>query len=384
MDPLTDRRPSCLVAADRHPGRHSADGPWLPTPRGPFSATILSALERPPGSLGAAPPVVGLDALADEDLQLALYCCYELHYRGFAGVDAEWEWDPILLGFRAELEGAFLDRLREEIGPTRPAGDVRDALVGLIAGASGPSLSTFMAESGTLEQLREFCIHRSAYQLKEADPHTFAIPRLTGEAKAAIVEIQYDEYGCGRVWDMHSSLFTATMTALGLDPTYGGYLDRLPAATLATVNLVSLFALHRRWRGALVGHLAVFEMTSVGPMARYSQALACLGVGSEGRRFYEVHVTADARHATIALDRMVAGLSASDRRLDADLLFGAAAVLLIEDRFARHLLEAWTAGRTSLTAAPGAGASRSVPEADGSQSSPFPVVGPDGLEAAAT
>jgi hypothetical protein len=37
----------------------------------------------------------------------------------------------------------------------------------------------------------------------------------------------------------------------------------------------------RRWRTALVGHLAVFEMTSVEPMERYRRALAC----SEGRRF---------------------------------------------------------------------------------------------------
>jgi hypothetical protein len=30
------------------------------------------------------------------------------------------------------------------------------------------------------------------------------------------------------------------------------------------------------------------------------------------------------------------------------VLFGAAAVLLIEDRFARHLLDAWHAGQSSL------------------------------------
>jgi Iron-containing redox enzyme len=55
-----------------------------------------------------------------------------------------------------------------------------------------------VADRGTLAQLREFAIHRSAYQLKEADPHTWAIPRLTGAVKAAMVEIQADEYGDGR------------------------------------------------------------------------------------------------------------------------------------------------------------------------------------------
>lgn len=351
MAVLTDR---LLDDSWQHHARDGQQwcGPCRPTPRGPLSAAVLSALQQWPGSLGSTPPVTGIDALADDDLQLALYCCYELHYRGFAGADAGWEWDPALLGFRAELERAFLDRLHGEIGP---AGQrlvaVGAALLELVGDASGPSLSTFLLEAGTLDQFREFCVHRSAYQLKEADPHTFAIPRLAGEAKAAMVEIQHDEYGSGRSDDMHSVLFAATMTALGLDPTYGAYIDRLPGATLATVNLASMFGLHRRWRAALVGHLAVFEMTSVEPMGRYSRALARLDIGPEGRRFYDVHVAADARHGVIALDRMVAGLIETEPHLGADLLFGAAALLLVEARFARHLLDAWSTQHSSLKSA---------------------------------
>ena len=282
-------------------GRDSLPGPPRPEPRGPLSTAVLLALQQPSGSLIQIPSVVGIDALADDDLQLALYLCYELHYRGLVGADPGWEWDPGLLGLRAVLERAFLDRLHEEIGPL----DLSVAMFEvpwseLIVGESGPSLSTFLLESGTLGQLREFCVHRSAYQLKEADPHTFAIPRLCGDAKAAMVEIQHDEYGNGDGDEMHSTLFAATMTALHLDPVYGVYVDRLPGTTLATVNLASMFGLHRRWRAALVGHLAVFEMTSVEPMGRYSRALARMGIGPEGRRFYDVHVAADARHGIIA------------------------------------------------------------------------------------
>jgi hypothetical protein len=279
---------------------------------------------------------------------LALYLCYEVHYR--AVTDAGWEWDPGLLTFRAELERAFEERLRDEVVVNRPrlAFDVISALEELIRAPSGPSLSAYLLETGTLDQLREFCMHRSAYQLKEADPHTFGIPRLTGEAKAAMVEIQYEEYGSGDAASMHSHLFGNTMNALGLDASYGSYVEVLPGVTLATVNLVSMFALHRRWLAALVGHLAVFEMTSVEPMGRYSNALARFGIGPEGRRFYDVHVTADERHAMIARDRMVAGLIRAEPELGPDLLFGAAAILMLEQRFASHLLGAWTDSRSSL------------------------------------
>jgi hypothetical protein len=138
------------------------------------------------------------------------------------------------------------------------------------------------------------------------------------------------------------------MTALELDPSYGAYVDRLPGVTLATVNLVSMFGLHWRWRAALVGHLAVFEMTSVEPMRRYSQALNRFGIGPEGRRFYDVHVQIDSQHAVIARDRMVAGLIAAEPELGPDLLFGAAAVLLLEQRFVDYLLDAWTDEHSSL------------------------------------
>lgn len=48
-------------------------------------------------------------------------------------------------------------------------------------------------------------MHRSAYQLKKADHHTFAIP------KVAMVKIQYDEYGSGQAGTMHAELFAAAM-----------------------------------------------------------------------------------------------------------------------------------------------------------------------------
>jgi len=324
------------------------DWPQLPWARGPLSASVISALQGAPGTLGPTPPVSGIDALSDDDFALALYLCYEVHYR--AVTDAGWEWDPGLLTFRAELERAFEDRLRDEVEVIQPRFpfEVVSALEELIRAPSGPSLSKYLLESGTLDQLREFCMHRSAYQLKEADPHTFCIPRLTGEAKAAMVEIQYEEYGSGDAAEMHSVLFAKTMNALGLDSSIGSYVEVLPGTTLATVNLVSMFALHQRWRAALVGHLAVFEMTSVEPMGRYSNALARFGIGPEGRRFYDVHVIADERHALIARDRMVAGLIRVEPGLGPDLLFGAAAILMLEQRFATHLLDAWADNRSSL------------------------------------
>lgn len=324
-------------------------GPRLPQPRGPLSEHLLEHLVGAPRQLGP-PPSGEEDPLWGDDAQLALYCCYELHYRSFTGVDDGWEWEPSLLALRRCMEAAFERRLRDELGASPPNGDVETAVRRAIAGGAGPSVSAYLEEQGTLDEIREFVVHRSAYQLKEADPHTWAIPRLGGEPKAAVLEIQLDEYGQGVEADMHSTLFADSMDELGLDTSYGAYLHLLPGTTLATTNVISFFGLHRRLRGALVGHLAAFEATSVTPMGRYRDALARLGFGARAQRFYDVHVDADAHHQVVGLRAMAGGLARQEPGLATDVVFGARAMMLMEQRFASHLVKSWQAGRTSLLA----------------------------------
>lgn len=169
-----------------------------------------------------------------------------------------------------------------------------------------------------------------------------------GRAKAAIVSLQADEYGNGTPGRSHAELFAVTMAALDLDPTPGAYIDQVPGVTLATDNLVTIFGVHRRWRGALAGHLAAFEMTSVTPMSRYAATLRRLDVAAEGVEFYDAHVVADVDHARIAADDLIGGLVESDPVAAADIAFGTAALMEVEARFSRHVLAAWAQDRTSL------------------------------------
>jgi hypothetical protein len=295
------------------------------------------------------------DPLADDDLHLALYVLYELHYRGFAEVDDRWEWDPGALALRARLEEIFEDGLQAALaGWTAPEADARtmDLALRAIADADdGPSLSRHLERAGTLEQFHEFLMHRSAYQLKEADPHSWALPRLWGRPKAAMVEVQADEYGGGDPVRIHARLFADTLEAVGLDSTYGAHLDRLPGVTLATVNLMSYFGLHRRHRGRIVGHLALFEMTSSIPNRRYATGLRRLGVDdARATEFFDEHVTADAVHENIAAIDLAGGLAEQDPALLADILFGARALVELEARWATHLLAAWEDARSSRAA----------------------------------
>jgi hypothetical protein len=330
--------------------------PPLPDSRGPLTAVLLHELRSDAHRL---PPIAlpePEDPLLDEDLQLALYVLYELHYRGFDGVDERWEWEPSLLAVRRVLEDIFEGGLFTAVGPPddepglRPE-DMDVALRGIADAdaACEPSLSLFLERDGTRDQFREFVVHRSAYQLKEADPHSWAIPRLSGPPKAALVEIQADEYGGGRAARVHAQLFADAMATLGLDASYGAYLDVIPGVTLATVNLMSLMGLHRRWRGGIVGHLALFEMTSSVPNGRYARGLRRLGLEA-ATPFFDEHVEADAVHENIASVDLAGGLARAEPALAGQILWGARALVELEARWSRHLLSAWEQGVSSLAA----------------------------------
>ena len=329
----------------------------LPEPRGSLSQALAEDLrtrtELSPSTLDLAEQLTDAlpveDVLVDDDLQLSLAIGYELHYRGFDGVDDAWEWEPGLVRLVGLLERRHLEALRAAVGPVTVTDDPIDQqLAALIAADDGPSLSRYMARRGSLEQWREYLVLRSVYHLKEGDPHTFALPRLSGRAKSAMVEIQADEYGGGTPGRMHSELFAGLLRDVGLDDRYGALWNDAPAAAFASVNTMSLFGLHRRWRGAALGHLTTVEMTSSEPSRRYAVGLRRLGFDERTTVFYDEHVEADAVHEQIAAVDMCGSLIGEEPDLAADVLFGAACSLAMDALAAVTLLDAWEAGRSAL------------------------------------
>jgi Iron-containing redox enzyme len=325
--------------------------PTLPRAIGPLSSAVIDTLQRGRPALHARPidvPVLEADPYG-LDLQLALYTCYELHYRGFAGVNPRWEWNPALLHVRGRLEDAFLSAVRHdigEIGPDETAADAMDALSVEPVNGTGPSY--YLRDTGTWEQMREYFAHRSLYHLKEADPHAFAIPRLIGQAKASFVAVEFDEYGGGRGERVHQQLFADLMDAAGLDSTYLGYLDAVPADALASVNLMSLFGLHRELRGAAIGHFASTEITSSPGARRLVEALERMGAPEPCVDFYREHVEADAVHEQVVRTDVVGDLVAREPNLERDVVFGIRARDVVEDRLAVHVMACWQAASSSL------------------------------------
>lgn len=294
-------------------------------------------------------------ALRDDDVHLTLWCLYELHYRGLADVDERWEWAPAQLALRHALESRVERVLRRraaslaaDFAATYHASGVAEAFRAVARAVPGAGTSRFVQGSVTAAQWREFLAAKSVYQLKEADPHSWAIPRLSGDAKTALLDIQYDEYGSGHGGRQHSQLFERTLRASGLDPTYGVYVDAVPTSVLALNNLMSMLGLHRRLVGACLGQLALYESTSCLPNKHYAAAARRMGLDEGAVEYFTEHVEVDAIHEQVAVLNLV-GSHLRDRPDDAaGVGFGVAAGTLLDDDVATEQQARWRAGECFL------------------------------------
>ncbi|WP_229662242.1 hypothetical protein [Agromyces bauzanensis] len=104
-----------------------------------------------------------VDLLTDDDVQLALFLMYELHYGGLEDVSDSWEWDPRPLAVRVpiERECEFEETLRRSVRQPVATRGVPEALFALVGDDGSPGLSAFVERDATAAQVREILACRS-------------------------------------------------------------------------------------------------------------------------------------------------------------------------------------------------------------------------------
>jgi hypothetical protein len=316
----------------------------LPEPCGPVSRQVAEALrtedrERCHVVLPDEP------VLTDRDVQLGLWMLYELSYRGFEDVDPTAEWDPAVVRIRRVLERKLEQELRQatrtRLAEAPEGDDVADQLLALVRREDGPKLASYLRREATLEEMRDYLRERSVQQLRESDPQSFLLPRLEGAAKVALAELQYDEYGAGRPERLHQTLYAEALAGAGLDDRYGAYVREISGTSLASVNVMSLFALNRRWLAAGLGHFAAFEASSAVPSRRVASGIERLGLPVAVAAYFHEHVEADAVHEQVAARDVCGAYVAAHPDQRETVLFGAACHLHLEALSGAELLARW-------------------------------------------
>ena len=258
------------------------------------------------------------------DLQLALYVSYELHHRGFAGVDRRWEWDPGVLQLRARLEEAFGTALRDGVGDVSPCKAV-DEIPRLCTQVS--PLAEYLREHGTWAQMREYFVQRSVYRLRTDDART----------AEAITPAKFGESSLGGADHAPRRRFADVLRAAGLEASYLHYLDDASAEALAMVNMMSMFGLHGNLRGAASGQMLATRITVRSASAGLVDALVRLGAPQACVQFYRDNV----RTGLKARCETVGMLLDAEPELEPEVVLGIRAFELLEGRLTTRLLASW-------------------------------------------
>ncbi|MCC6436733.1 MAG: iron-containing redox enzyme family protein [Acidimicrobiales bacterium] len=337
--------PIAAVASQR---AQLSGGDRLPAAVGPVSGLVRSILTGTSGGPAPLGPMLPDDPF-DADAQLAWFTLNSLHYGGWDGVADELEWSPRVVAARRALEAWFVEATADAV-EALPA-DPHDAVRHVLAGGNDshqPGVASYLADRGTAADVAESLVLRFPYQRIEADPHTFVLPRLTGTAKRALCEVQTGEYGVGHRCS-HAELYLEALRSSGAPTEAEAIWPQLPGIAYATCNLISLGSLNRARRGLVLGQLALFEMDSVGPNTKLVAACDRLGLPAGVRRFFHVHVLADAEHERIVEAAFLRDYPREDPGQLDNIRFGIAVQALIDRRLAAHAVGRWSVGRSALT-----------------------------------
>jgi heme oxygenase-like protein len=244
-----------------------------------------------------------------------------------------------------EVEGAFLDQLRETVAlseaevPTEPVGFIAwfEALERSGPGQHDP-LFEWLAESADLEQMRWYLEQEAAGEAGFDDLTAFTQVKLPDRIKLELARNYWDEMGRGNAKGMHGPMLDRLIEAFALNPSVE---DTVPES-LALANAMTAMATRRDFAWHSLGALGAIELTAPARSAAVAQGLKRLGLNGKQRLYFDLHATLDVKHSAAWNAEALAPAVAEDPRRAFAIAEGALMRLTCGARcFERYRRELW-------------------------------------------
>lgn len=270
------------------------------------------------------------DESALEELHTTLALIYDRDFTGARVADVDHERQPILRDVGAGLERGMLDHELARVPAELVTGYPRDGkpyvrwLKGVVnehPAGWHPLYHSYFANGGTEEDLRLLLAQESTLDPRFDDILAAMQIGRTGGEKMEIAANYWDEMGNGDPEQVHTHLFSATLTAIGID---SAYLEK--ALTLeATVsgNLSACLALNRRHYYKAVGYFGVTEYLAPRRFRSVVDAWRRLGLPPVGISYHDLHIGVDAGHAAGWFKNVVAPLVEREPAAGREIALGA-------------------------------------------------------------
>ena len=244
-----------------------------------------------------------------------------------------------------EVEGAFLDQLRETVAlseaevPTEPVEFIGwfEALERSGPGQHDP-LFEWLAESADLEQMRWYLQQEAVGEAGFDDLTAFTQVKLPDRIKLELARNYWDEMGRGNAKGMHGPMLGRLIEALALNPSVE---DTVPES-LALANAMTALATRRDFAWHSLGALGAIELTAPARSAAVAQGLKRLGLTGKQRLYFDLHATLDVKHSAAWNAEALAPAVAEDPRRAFAIAEGALMRLTCGARcFERYRRELW-------------------------------------------
>lgn len=158
----------------------------------------------------------------------------------------------------------------------------------------GDPLFDWLAHQATEEQMVWFLRQEAAGEAGFGDLVAMTQVRMPAQAQLEMARNYWDEMGQGKADGMHGQLLSRILAYFKAEPP--PVQSTVPESLLLN-NMLTAFAVHRRYAYLSVGALGAIEMTAPGRVALVDQGLRRLGVPKKDRQYFTVHATLDVAHA---------------------------------------------------------------------------------------
>lgn len=323
-----------------HPNLVTATGGLTHAPNPANSLLLHSALSVSADAtwrdlIGRATPLVRR-AFDEQDPEAELIVHRLLYSLYTARILAPWSahWydveDPGCAQLRHTLETAWErhDRLRFAAEPELPRD--ADALADWAAerchaDRSNPDhpLFHFLSEEATFDQLREFLLQETPFDIHFGDILSLMLLGIYGQAKAELAQNFWDEMGHGRCAESHRALRLSMMSAVGIDPeVHITGLERFCLEELRLANMYFHAAFNRRLIPQAIGMMLATELMVPGRIERQIAGWRRVGLPDDSMVYLHLHTHIDVEHARGWRDEVVLPLLSSQPQLMGEVALG--------------------------------------------------------------
>lgn len=192
-------------------------------------------------------------------------------------------------------EVPYVERLLAGVRPLLPPSVTLEWYEGLLVSGPGQNdpLFPWLAEAATQEQLVWFLRQEAAGEAGFDDLVSLTQVKMQARVKLEMARNYWDEMGRGEARGMHGRLLQDVLDHFGVAPN----LETTRPEPLQLTNVMTAFAVHRRYAYHSAGALGAVEMTAPGRVALVAAGLKRVGVPESARLYFDLHAALDVKHS---------------------------------------------------------------------------------------